>query len=99
MAIATDRDGNLTLVKRASAKTANSHSCRSTPSSRTRRKRRTPQNSGKNETIFEQNKEKRLHNDAPTHLEAANALADKAYYATPWTEPVNEPLSRASNGT
>ncbi len=42
-----------------------------------------------NETIFEQNKEKGAATMMPYGSEAA-MKADKEYYATPWTEPVND---------
>ena len=90
MAIATDRDGNLTLVKRASGKAAKFAFLLGRRQATERRKRRgTPQNFWENETIFEQNKEKGAATMMPYASEAA-MLADKAYYATPWTEPVND---------
>ena len=90
MAIATDRDGNLTLVKRASGKAAKfaflpvDAKQQNAESDEERRK-----NFWENETIFEQNKEKGAATMMPYASEAA-MLADKAYYATPWTEPVND---------
>ena len=80
MAIATDRDGNLTLVKRASGKAAKfaflpvDAKQQNAESDEERRK-----NFWENETIFEQNKEKGAATMMPYASEAA-MLADKAYY-------------------
>lgn len=90
MAMATDRDGNLTLVKRSSGKAAKfaflpiDAKQQATESDEQRRK-----NFWENETIFEQNKEKGAANMMP-YASEATMLADKAYYDTPWTVPVND---------
>lgn len=49
------------------------------------------------ETVFEENKEKAVATYMPYRNEAA-MMADKAYYDTPWTEPVNDRY-QTLNGT
>ncbi len=94
MAIATDRDGNLTLVKRASGKAAKfaflpvDTKQQTAESDEERRK-----NFWEKRNDFRTEQREGAATMMPYASEAA-MLADKAYYTTPWTEPVQRPLPK-----
>ncbi len=93
VAIATDRDGNLTLISLADARKnrlANFafavYDSKSADNATDESRRA---NYWENETIFAENKEPGKATKMPYGSEAA-MRADADYYATPWTVPVND---------
>ena len=93
MAISSDKDGNLVLIPKSEALgKKNAEFAFATFSSQTNdamndEARRA--NYWENETIFAENKEPGHATFMPYSNEAA-MLADEAYFATPWTVPVND---------
>jgi len=92
VAVVSDKSGNLTLVDKKKARNLNSRFTfkdmgKNSASATSDEARRA--NFWENETIFQQNKEVGSATKMPYRNEAA-MLADKKYYATPWTEPVND---------
>lgn len=93
VAMVPDKQGHLTLVDKKKAKAMkNSHFVftdmgRNTSAASNDEAGRA--NFWENETIFQQNKEAGSATKMPYRNEAS-MLADKNYYATPWTEPVND---------
>lgn len=93
VAMVPDKQGHLTLVDKKKAKAMkNSYFVftdmgRNTSAASNDEARRA--NFWENETIFQQNKEVGSATKMPYRNEAS-MLADKNYYATPWTEPVND---------
>ncbi len=93
VAMVTDRDGNLTLIpvdearKNRYADFAFTVYDAGEAAYATDESRRA--NYWENETIFQENKEPGKATMMP-YADAAAMYADKEYYATPWTEPVND---------
>lgn len=93
VAAVPDKQGNLTLVDKKKARAMKNSRFifndmgKNTSLASSDEARRA--NFWENETIFQQNKEIGSATKMPYRNEAA-MLADKEYYATPWTEPVND---------